>query len=371
MTDAQAPLVPPSVNRQPRHEASDTLTGDFQFDLPLRDSAAACTRAIEGLGWPNKAVDTNHIVSYADTASAQHPPMVEVELHGSGPTTDLRITGTNSDAGPHQRDALIVELDRVRDAIKAEAEAIENSAAQAPAADWSSDPLTASPPVQQQMPPPVMPPPVNGHQQRVPVAEPPRVEQPPLPPTKKRRGKGLLIGLIVLGLLVLFGAAAGVVLKIQHDNNVAAQQEKAAAQAKERQEARAAIRNCQQQLKGLDNALTDVSGRLNVGLTFSEYSTRVGDANAAYGRTDFTAISGSCANNAGIPLENAMNDYTTAARVWNTCYADLYCSDSQIDPMLQRKWTQAEVQIEQAHSGYSQVTPGGSGSVAGGSGAAA
>jgi hypothetical protein len=141
MTDPQAPQVPSPVNGQRRREGATRLSGEFEFDLTLRDAADACSAAVSGLGWPIKTVDPTHFVSYADTASTQHPPKIEVELRGSGETTDVRITGTDRDAGPHQQDGLIAELDRVRDAIKAEAEAIE-----APAKDAAQDPITQGPP---------------------------------------------------------------------------------------------------------------------------------------------------------------------------------------------------------------------------------
>jgi hypothetical protein len=237
MTDAQAPQVPPPANGHRQHEPTTTLTGDFHFDLRLNDAATACNKAMKGLGWPIKVVGANHVASYADTTSAQHPPKIEVELHGEGQTTDVRITGTNSDAGPH--DALIVELDRVRDAITVEAEAIENSA-QDPPAD-SSDVETESPPAEQMpppamppMPPPAMPPmpvnvhrqsapvaerarmppmPVNGHRQSAPVAEPARVEPPPpLPPQDQRAKFNWKNPFVIIALIVAFcigGAAIG------------------------------------------------------------------------------------------------------------------------------------------------------------------
>lgn len=258
MTDVQAPQRPPAVNEQRRHEGPTSLVGEFQFDLPLHDSATVCTRAIKGLGWPIKAV-TNHIVSYADTASTQHPLRIEVELHDSGQTTGVRITGTDSDDGL-QRDALIGELDRVRDAIKAETEAMEDSA-QAPLADWSSHPERKSPLAHQ------TPPPVNdrleAEQEFLAVSPQANAPLHLCPPTADicpycgslnihsrrersnhrlarmlRRGKGVLIGLIVL--LLLGGAGAGAAWKIQHDNNVAAKQraaKQAAAHAKQRQAA--------------------------------------------------------------------------------------------------------------------------------------
>jgi hypothetical protein len=95
------------------------LTGEFQTDLPLHDAIVACAEAIDGLGWRIEAVESNRIVSYANTASTQHPPKIEVALDDSGQTTDVRIIGSDTDANPLQEDELIAELDRVRDAIKA------------------------------------------------------------------------------------------------------------------------------------------------------------------------------------------------------------------------------------------------------------
>jgi hypothetical protein len=95
------------------------LTGEFQTDLPLHEAIVACAEAIDGLGWRIEAVEPNRIVSYPNTASTQHPPKIEVALNDSGQTTDVRITGTDTDANPLQEDELIAELDRVRDAIKA------------------------------------------------------------------------------------------------------------------------------------------------------------------------------------------------------------------------------------------------------------
>jgi hypothetical protein len=129
--------------------------------------------------------------------------------------------------------------------------------------------------------------------------------------------------------------------------------------ARQERIAHKAISDCKQQLSGLDNALTDLSSLLNVGLNFSDYGTRVGNAQVAYGRTNFSDLSTSCVSNAGIPMENALNDYNSAAQTWNTCFQDLYCTDSSIDGELQAKWGQADGQLRQAHSGYSQVVPSG------------
>jgi hypothetical protein len=97
------------------------LAGDFQTDLPMNGAFDACTEAIHGLGWRIGNVEPDRIVSYADSGSTKHPLKIEVILseNGSGQTTDVRIIGTDSDIHPINEQALIAELDRVRDAIQA------------------------------------------------------------------------------------------------------------------------------------------------------------------------------------------------------------------------------------------------------------
>jgi hypothetical protein len=100
------------------------LAGDFQTDLPMNDAFDACTEAIRGLRWRIGYVEPDRIISYADSGSTKHPPKIEVRLseNSSGQTTNVRITGTDSEVYPLHEDALIADLDRVRDAIKARVE---------------------------------------------------------------------------------------------------------------------------------------------------------------------------------------------------------------------------------------------------------
>jgi hypothetical protein len=120
------------------------LTGEFQTDLPLHDAIVACAEAIDGLGWRIEAVESNRIVSYANTASTQHPPKIEVALDDSGQTTDVRIIGSDTDANPLQKDELIAELDRVRDAIKASIQDTLGSSKQGPTAGSRQGPTAAA-----------------------------------------------------------------------------------------------------------------------------------------------------------------------------------------------------------------------------------
>jgi hypothetical protein len=110
-----------------------SVAGSFQTDLPLDDALIACVDAIDGLGWHIESVEVHpveahRIVSYADTGS-QDPPKLEVELSDSGQDTNVRISGTDTDADPLEQDELIGELDRVRAAIEASIQGAAGSSA--------------------------------------------------------------------------------------------------------------------------------------------------------------------------------------------------------------------------------------------------
>ena len=106
------------------------LRGDFQTDLLAPEALAACAEAIDGLGWQIETVEADRIVSYAGAGHSQRAARIEVVLSTSGPTTDVRIIGTDTDADPLETDELIAELNRARDAIKASVERADEAVGQ-------------------------------------------------------------------------------------------------------------------------------------------------------------------------------------------------------------------------------------------------
>lgn len=108
---------------------------------------------------------------------------------------------------------------------------------------------------------------------------------------------------------------------------------------------------CRQAVGPLINALRNTSSRLNVGLTFDDYSDQVGEVSIAYGRIPFNRMELRCISDAGLKAEKAFNSYTEAYNDWNDCIADLYCDIDSIDPGLQEKWQAAERQLRQARAG--------------------
>jgi hypothetical protein len=95
-----------------------SLAGEFQTDLPMPDALAACAEAVHGLGWKIESVEARRIVSYADSG-ADAPPKIEITLDDSGAETDVRIIGSDTEGSRLEKDELVAELNRVRDAIEA------------------------------------------------------------------------------------------------------------------------------------------------------------------------------------------------------------------------------------------------------------
>lgn len=108
--------------------------------------------------------------------------------------------------------------------------------------------------------------------------------------------------------------------------------------------------SCRQQLEPLAEALSDLDSRLSVGMNFQAYSDRVGDVRVAYDRVEFDALDDACIRGPGVQLEKALNSYTKAYRVWNTCIGDLDCSTDSIDKLLQQHWARATRQIRNAET---------------------
>ena len=92
--------------------------------------------------------------------------------------------------------------------------------------------------------------------------------------------------------------------------------------------------------------LGELNSRLSVGLSYDQYSTKVGDARVTYDQTDFGSVEGECLKRVGVMLEEAMNLYARAASRWNDCITDSYCDTDSIG--LQAKWENARVLLDQA-----------------------
>jgi hypothetical protein len=108
-------------------------------------------------------------------------------------------------------------------------------------------------------------------------------------------------------------------------------------------------RVCAKNFEGLQGKLEELNSRLAVGLSYDEYTTKLGDVRVEYDQTDFAA-SGDlrCLQRVGVKLEKAMNAYAQAANTWRECIEDYACENDSIQPDLQARWEKAGRLIEQA-----------------------
>ena len=118
---------------------------------------------------------------------------------------------------------------------------------------------------------------------------------------------------------------------------------------------------CVSKTKAMLNALDQINSRLGVGLNFSDYSGRVGDAQVAYNASAFTKLSGTgydCLEKVSVPAESALNEYIAAYNKWNDCVSNVDCSTDSIDGELQKHWTKATSFVLKSKSGLEGISSG-------------
>lgn len=103
--------------------------------------------------------------------------------------------------------------------------------------------------------------------------------------------------------------------------------------------------DCAKQVGPLVAALESLDSRLSIGMNFSDYSQRVGDAKVAYDQIDVSALDATCVSLVGVKAENALNEYITAYNTWNGCVSDINCTNDSITSTLQSHWANATVEI--------------------------
>ncbi len=137
----------------------------------------------------------------------------------------------------------------------------------------------------------------------------------------------------------------------------AAVKERAKATKMEKKSEQAALlaASCRQQVGGLVRTLRDTSSRLDVGMSFADYSDQVGEISIAYNRIPFGRMDIECTMGAGISAEKAFNSYNKAYNAWNDCISDLYCDMDSVDPDLQKNWSKAGSQVARSRSALSDL----------------
>ncbi len=159
----------------------------------------------------------------------------------------------------------------------------------------------------------------------------------------------------VAAVIVAGATAFAVITLFGDDDDSAGPDAEATEQALETAEDQADAARCERQLEGFLSSLEELDSRLNVGLNFNEYSTQVGDIQVEYDRVPFNALDVDCVGEVGVSAEKAFNAYATAQSVWSDCFDSLSCSNSEIDPELQRQWAKAAGLVAAARRGLASM----------------
>lgn len=147
--------------------------------------------------------------------------------------------------------------------------------------------------------------------------------------------------------------------EVECDSSYALSQEEYDAQQarerREKQQAQEEAAKCESQLADFLSALRELDSRLDVGLTYVEYSAQVGDVNVAYDQIPFDQLGTDCTIEAGVPSEDALNSYAKAVNIWDKCVSDFGCDTDTIDPELQAKWLDASTKLSEAERGLNAL----------------
>ena len=114
---------------------------------------------------------------------------------------------------------------------------------------------------------------------------------------------------------------------------------------------------CEEEFTPFLESLQELDARLNIGLSYDDYSERVGDVSVQYDRLDFDLVDPACLIGVGVPLENAFNRYVEAYNTWQACIEDINCSTDSITSKLQEKWSRATGAIENAEEALDTLRP--------------
>lgn len=115
-------------------------------------------------------------------------------------------------------------------------------------------------------------------------------------------------------------------------------------------------RRCRAAISSFLDAVQEVDSRLDVGLSYDEYSDAVGDASVERGRARDVGSFGRRCQRAFTAAEEAFHKYRSGASTWNDCisdvsvsiYFDTSCTFDDIDPEMQEYWADAHSLIETA-----------------------
>jgi len=110
---------------------------------------------------------------------------------------------------------------------------------------------------------------------------------------------------------------------------------------------------CQAAIGQFVTALQDLDGRLDVGIAYTDYGSKVGDIAAAHARIDTSAeaLQNEDCLNIATEGESALQSYAKANEIWTHCVqragTDPNCARPLMLRRLREQWSDASRQVEQ------------------------
>lgn len=167
------------------------------------------------------------------------------------------------------------------------------------------------------------------------------------------------IAAIVASVLLIAAIAVGIGAKIRHDN---AEKKEQAQQLAAKKKAATKLRvakseysECLAEESDLLDQLSEVNARLDVGMTFRDYSDTVSDISVEYSKADSNDLGIDCLGRVAVPAESAVREHVRAARKWSNCFDDLDCDPETVD--LQSYWARATSKTIDASDALASLEP--------------
>jgi hypothetical protein len=132
-----------------------------------------------------------------------------------------------------------------------------------------------------------------------------------------------------------------------------AKEREAAERAEARREALQRYERCNDRVEDFFSALQELNSRLDVGLSYDDYTDQVADVKVAYDQADFGNLHNFDCLRAAVPGEKALNQYVEAAGAWGDCIEDFNCDIDNID--LNGYWLKASVFVDRAQTNLSDL----------------
>jgi hypothetical protein len=129
--------------------------------------------------------------------------------------------------------------------------------------------------------------------------------------------------------------------------------QRALALATAKKQAAAEYAACRTAMLPIINALDNVQGAVNVGVTFANYGPLVGSAESALLKLPKGSVETHCYNVVLKPLGQAIIAYANAASIWNGCIQNGASCDGQ----LQRPWNRASANLTGASDALEAMKP--------------